>query len=166
MQQSRTDIFIKWGRITLLITVSFELTAILIILIYKGATLDAVAKNEFRNDISDVIGFLFGAVAVLLFTSVMWLISRLKKKRDIVARGKDEESTISKEICKLWIILSVFSVTYLMRSMWDIFANPEFASFKGMLVDLIIGILCDCIPVMILMIYHHRNFREKDNGIK
>ena len=98
MQQSRTDIFIKWGRITLLITVSFELTAILIILIYKGATLDAVAKNEFRNDISDVIGFLFGAVAVLLFTSVMWLISRLKKKRDIVARGKDEESTISKEI--------------------------------------------------------------------
>lgn len=95
MQQSHTDTIIKWGRITLLIAVTFELTAILILLIYKDATLDAAGKNEFREDISIVIGWMFGAIAILLLTSVMWLISRLRKKRDIVARGRDEESTIN-----------------------------------------------------------------------
>lgn len=30
-----------------------------------------------------------------------------------------------------------------------------------MLIDMIIGILCDFIPVMILMIYHYRNFKDK-----
>ena len=95
MQQSHTDTIIKWGRITLLISVTFELTAILILLIYKDATLDAAGKNEFREDISIVIGWMFGAIAILLLTSVMWLISRLRKKRDIVARGRDEESTIN-----------------------------------------------------------------------
>ena len=33
-----------------------------------------------------------------------------------------------------------------------------------MLIDMSIGIVCDFFPVMLLMIYHYRNFKDKETG--
>ena len=73
---------------------------------------------------------------------------------------RGERSYYNKEICQLWAILGVFQVTYLARSLWDILTDPKHGYFSTMLVDIIVGILCDFIPLMILMAYHYRNFLD------
>ena len=50
-----------------------------------------------------------------------------------------------------------------MRALWDILIDPHFASFKGMLLDQFIGIICDFFPIMILLVFQYHNFNKSEN---
>ena len=147
-----------------MIAVIIELIAILAVLITKENKLDQEGRNEFRLQITKINGWVFGGMFILLFVCVLWLISRLRKKRDMILRGTLEQNFYNTEIFTLWVILGVFSITYLLRALWDILTDPKHASFETMLIDMNIGIVCDFFPVMLLMIYHYRNFKDKKAG--
>ena len=65
-------------------------------------------------------GISFFCLSALLFISVFWLISRLRAKRDQVASTVANKAVFDKEICTLLTILCVFSLTYMVRGLWDI----------------------------------------------
>ena len=103
----------------------------------------------------------FYGLAVLLFVCVFWLVTLLKKKRDQVSRSSVDKQAFNNEIRTLWIILSVFSGTYLLRAVWDTLYNPTFNHFWSMMAAVLTGLVWDFMPVMLIMIFHHHNFKER-----
>lgn len=164
MQENSTDKRIKRGRIALVMVVILNLTVLNIIFITKQVQLEEHERTDFRNQFSIGMAYCFGVMSILLFINVVWLNSRLRKQRDLQAqdRYRQDDTFYKKEICSLWLILGVFNVTYLLRALWDIFADSKFETFRGMIIDLNVGILCDFVPVTLLMIYHYKNFRDDE----
>ena len=104
--------------------------------------------------------YAYFSLSILLFICVFWLVSLLKRKREQVDWQRAEKAHFNREICKLWIILSVFSSVYLIRGCWDAKFIPGFDSFGQLLWDILQGILYDFIPVMLIMYFHYRNFSK------
>ena len=70
---------------------------------------------------------LFGILFVLLSWTVFTLIKKLKIKNDEIISVKESdqsgsENVFEKEICTLTIILIIFSITYLLRVIFDVIA--------------------------------------------
>ena len=104
-------------------------------------------------------GLLF--TGIILFINGFWLVNRLKKKQ-VQVSTTIERANFNKEICSLWLILSLFSVSYLVGAFWDYFISPKVTTkYSYTIWKVSIGVLFDCIPVMLIMILHLRNFNEK-----
>ena len=64
------------------------------------------------------------------------------------------------------VILGVFSVAYTVRGYWDIAFGAKIISFEDMILDLLmIELLGDFVPLMPLLIFHYRNFRDKKDYV-
>ena len=97
--------------------------------------------------------------ALLLF-SVFLLVSRLKKKASLVST-KIVKENFSKEICTLWTILFTFSITYLIRGFFNqIFEWRHTMDLRFSIYDITINILFDFIPIMLMLMFHFKNFSE------
>ena len=105
------------------------------------------------------IGYTCYLMGALLLSSVFFLVSRLKKKASVVST-KIVKENFSKEICTLWTILFTFSITYLIRGLFDQIFIWRVFSFKFIIYDIPINILFDCIPIMLMLMFHFKNFRE------
>ena len=70
-------------------------------------------------------GIAFFVLAVLLFVCIIWLVNRLKKKRDQVSQSEVDKSFFDSEIRTLWIILATFTITYIVRGAWDFLMDPN-----------------------------------------
>ena len=103
----------------------------------------------------------FYFMGALLFVNVFWLVSRLKKKKDMTATSA-ETAGFNKEMCILWIILSVFSVTYILRGTWDLEIKSNYNNYEKQLWTVITGLLFDCVPVILILVLHYKNFRVKN----
>ena len=64
------------------------------------------------------------------------------------------------------MILGVFSSSYLFVTAFnfyeDILLYYQDYNYKTMLLDLLMGIFSDFIPIMVMIIFHYRNFRVKN----
>ena len=60
----------------------------------------------------------------------------------------------------LWTVLGVFSVSYLIRGIWDQLSDQFLKSYALMLWSVAGGVVYDCIPVSLLLYYHYRNFSQ------
>lgn len=63
--------------------------------------------------------------------------------------------------------MSIFSLAYTVRGLFDIFIfnAKDFnlgIKFQAMWLDLLVILLCEYVPIMLLMIFHYRNFRVKN----
>ena len=158
MKQKRTDKIIKYGRICLYVII---IGSTIFLTIYF-ALIDRFSTRAKRSDkiVKWGAGLMWAyfSLSLLLFICVFWLVSLLKRKREQVDWQRAEKSHFNKEICKLWIILSVFSSVYLVRGCYDAKFKPGFDSFAQLLWDILQGILYDFIPVMLIMYFHYRNF--------
>ena len=97
-------------------------------------------------------GLLF--TGIILFVNVFWLVNRLKKKQEQVSTTI-ERASFNKEICVLWLILSIFSVSYLVRAIWDKFIFPEVTTkYSFTIWRVFLGVLFDCIPIMLILVLH------------
>ena len=76
-----------------------------------------------------------------------------------------DQNIFNKEIRTLLAILVIFSSTYMARGFWDILASEEFDESSGMRGQLLIGICCDFAPVVLLMLFHYKNFRKKNASL-
>lgn len=77
-------------------------------------------RSELTMSWDTTIGYMLYSLFVLLLISVMSLISRLKKVRDVMFQDHDDQRKVfDKEIRTLWVILGVFNSTYLIRGLWN-----------------------------------------------
>ena len=105
--------------------------------------------------------YIYFSLSILLFVCVFNLVSLLKKKRNQVNWQSAERAYFNREICMLWIILSVFSATYMIRGVWDYMAHPGSETFGHLLWTILDGVVYDFIPVMLILYFHYRNFSKE-----
>ena len=96
--------------------------------------------------------------ALLLF-SVFLLVFILKKKIALVST-RIEKANFNKEICTLWTILFTFSITYIIRAFYNQINGFQFENFIYQIIDIAAGIFFDCVPIMIMLMFHYKNFGE------
>jgi len=88
MEENSTEKRIKRGRVALVLIVILNLTVLNIIFITKTVQLEEHERTDFRNQFSIGMAYCFGVMSILLFINVVWLNSRLKKQRDIMAQDR------------------------------------------------------------------------------
>ena len=118
-------------------------------------------RNEEIKKFGDSMMYIYICLSTLLFICVFNLVSLLKKKRNQVNWQSAERAYFNKEICMLWITLSVFSATYMIRGLWDYISHPSHENFGLLLWSILNGVLYDFIPVMLIMYFHYRNFSKE-----
>ena len=67
-----------------------------------------------------------------------------------------------REICALIVTLVIFSLTYMLRGLYNLKAYKSQFAFEGIMVGLAIWLLCDFVPVMFLLIFHFKNFSKRE----
>ena len=76
--------------------------------------------------------------------------------------GYQDVEYLNREICKLYVVLTVFNITYLLRGFYDLNSGrKDIPTLKVVIISLSYGLLWDFFPVMMLMIYHYRNFKKE-----
>ena len=66
----------------------------------------------------------------------------------------------------LWVILGVFDLTYLARAIWDfVYLNTQLPNFNEMLAAILLGLFWDFMPVMMILIFHYRNFKVQSAAV-
>ena len=72
-----------------------------------------------------------------------------------------DKSVFDHEINALLTILVIFSSTYILRGVFDVWFNKfvNVHTFKGLLFAFLVAIICDFIPLAMFMIFHYKNFR-------
>ena len=108
---------------------------------------------------STAIGWSFCFLSFILFLSVYTLISRLKKI-DRISRSQDEQGSFNRKICALLATLTMFSSTYMLRFAWDQIVKPDSGEFVAILEGIVVALICDFTPIMILLVFHYRNFTK------
>ena len=107
-----------------------------------------------------VISVVLFCLFTLLLISVLWLVSRLRKRREQVP--ENERDKFSKEIYRLWLILGIYAITTLCRAVWDVTMNVYYEQYWQMVGIMLMALLWDFLPVISLLIFHFRNFRKTD----
>ena len=118
-----------------------------------------------RSDIYPTYGtiesFVLLFTGACLFANVFWLVNRLKKKQSLGSNV--ENANFNREIRVLWIILSTFSVTYVIRGSWAEFVVPHLSERYGWsLLQILLGLLFDFIPITLILVLHLKNFGKKN----
>ena len=113
-KSDNSECIIKYSKV---IIITFITTNIIGFVIYFNVV-DYHMTESYRQELYFTCGTIESCVllftGVCLFVNVFWLVNRLKKKQSL---GSNVESAnLNKEICILWIILSIFSVTYALRA--------------------------------------------------
>ena len=161
-KSDNSECIIKYSKV---IIITFITANIIGFAIYFNIA-DYHMTKSYRENIYPTCGtiesFVLLFTGVCLFINVFWLINRLKKKKQSLGLNV-ESANFNKEICILWIILSTFSVTYVIRGTWPEFIVPHLSDWYGFtLVQILFGILFDLIPITLILVLHLRNFREKN----
>ena len=83
-----------------------------------------------------------------------------------MAKTDKDKALFNKEICAVVAILLIFTGSYIVTAICsltdiDITDLDDGFVFAGMLEYLLVKQLCDFITIMLLLVFHYRNFRER-----
>ena len=158
----RIEKLIRLGRGSVMAFVMLELTGLV-------AYFSIATYNKTPDERSSLIdrwlnpfGFCFFILSFVLFLSVYFLLNRLRNKKKQAASSQADREFFNREMCELLAVLIIFSSTYILRGSWDIKMTSNLTEFWGMIESLSIGIICDFAPVMLLLVFHFKNFYKKN----
>ena len=93
---------------------------------------------------------------------VIRLIHYLKQVRDFLYSSQMEQRDFfNHEIRKLWIMLVAFNITYILRGVWIQMTTEFLRNETLMILNIVLGLTFDFIPVTLLLYFHYRNFKVK-----
>ena len=142
--------------------VIIELLSLIVYVSLETAQLDPGERAAVLGKWSIPQGWCFFSLSFVLLLCVYFLISRMKKKRDQITSSQTDQEIYNKEIHTLMAILCIFSSTYMARGSWALFsAYFNKSKFVQTLIPLFIGLICDFAPVMVLLVFHFKNFGKK-----
>ena len=73
-----------------------------------------------------------------------------------------DKNEFKREIRALIVTLVLFSLTYMLRGIWDLKIFSFSDAFGRLMIEITIVILCDVVPVMFLLGFHFRNLNKKE----
>ena len=76
-----------------------------------------------------------------------------------MANTETDRAFFNREIRILLVILIIFSSSYMARGIWDMITKVEWKYFDGIVTQLLIDISSDFAPVVLIMLFHYKNFR-------
>ena len=74
-------------------------------------------------------------------------------------KGKGNSSNFKKGICTLVLIMLVFGLSYFLRILMDFFIIDynDLPCFRAMILDQVMGIPYDLLPIMLIVCLHRKN---------
>ena len=106
---------------------------------------------------------LFSVLFGLLIATVSVLIKKLKAQNRIIRTTDDvTDNFFTKEINTLSTILILFSISYLLRVVFDILCvfTPGIIVFPGYMIAIVAMIPFDLLPIFVVLIFHRRNLSQ------
>ena len=98
--------------------------------------------------------------------TVKTLIKKLKVKSETLGVSEDEagDNFFKKEIKTLSTILIIFSISYLLRVVYDLCAVMPYRLefFPQLMINLLATIPFDLLPLLVVIIFHRRNLSRID----
>ena len=150
---------------------AFNWAYLTLIVILLGVVLE---PQEFGDPdwglIATIVGvsypILFFVLFILLTVTVKTLIKKLQVKSETLGATDDEMSDnfFKKEIKTLSTILIIFSSSYLLRIVYDVCAVMPYrlAFFPQFMINLLVTIPFDLIPLLVVIVFHWRNLSRMD----
>ena len=99
---------------------------------------------------------------ILLGISVFVLLKKLQAKNYSMADESVVDNYFRKEICNLTTILVLFSISYLLRIIFDVivgFTDSD-GGFESYMFGTLTGIPFDLVPVVAVLLFHRHNLRQ------
>ena len=117
---------------------------------------------------SDALGdsyvYIFAILFIGLSATVITLIKSLRaKNRTFCAYDDSPDSNFFRqEINTLQIILFFFSLSYLLRVLYDIYYGftKRSETYANMQIQVLAGIPFDLLPIFVVLLFHRRNLRH------
>ena len=72
----------------------------------------------------------------------------------------DQKQMFDSEIRTLKLILLIFSTSYLVRALWNAILIESSKNFGQLMIQTVLGLSNDCMPILFVLFYHLRNFKE------
>ena len=129
-------------------------------------------RKRYLDKVVPVIGDLFLILFILLCLSISILIWRLKlKQRQLKACGLP--NVFGQEIWNLIIILIIFSISFIVRFVFDEWILvPILKAFGGDSSDFYTYMLCEAVqylwdffPIGAIVLFHRHNFGKQQNSV-
>lgn len=132
---------------------------------------DNIDEDWDQLPLPTVIGISFPVLFVILFMGLTGTVFILITKLKIIENKKLASNDVNadyfrNEIQTLTIILVVFSMSYLLRTVFDIFygfAHND-KTFSSYMIYAYTGVLFDLLPIFIVLIYHRKNLTKFQHG--
>ena len=99
---------------------------------------------------------------ILLSIAVFVLIGKLRSKNYSMSDESVVDHYFKKEICTLTTILILFSISYLLRVIYDIFIgfSETDGTFTSYMIGATTGIPFDLLPIVVVLLFHRHNLRQ------
>ena len=160
----RVSRLIKRGR--KFVTAFIALSTIALIIVLSVRVSDT--EQEYESDMK-VYTILYCTNFTLLFVgltlAVITLSRKLRQKQQVLQDLYGESTSVIKELWVLFVIMTVFNLSYIVRVMyilWPVAENEsvyDVEEFKGLMVSQVVGIPFDIIPIAVILVLHRRNLR-------
>ena len=101
----------------------------------------------------------FFFTAIVLPVTYVYLISKIN---EFMGKNKNDMFSFKEEQRSLKIIFGVFSVSYVIRSIWVIIVSrlgDRFSLSTMWLMEDILFIIYDVIPITLILVFHFINFK-------
>jgi len=152
--ETQRECRIRYGRIIVLILIFAWLTTIVCLALFQ-------AQHERQSWVPEtaIFGAAFLTLFILIITTLFCLARRLKTQSRLLST-----STVSlrKETCFLVCTLSILSLSYLVRVIYDWLPEDDSPgnSFKLNMLAQTSGVPFDIVPVVMLLCLHRRNLKN------
>ena len=149
----------------------FNLAYLALIIVMFGIVLDPKEFGDPNWGLTATIicvsyPLFFFVLFILLTVTVKTLIKKLKVKSETLGASEDEagDNFFKKEIKTLSTILIIFSISYLLRVVYDLCAVMPYRLdfFPQFMINLLATIPFDLLPLLVVIIFHRRNLSRID----
>ena len=137
-----------------------DLISVLGIFIFYDVKYDDIeVRYEAVNPLIVAIGWSFLGAFILLAATYIQLTLVISEytKLNTLQSFRTEKRT-------LLTLLAIFSVSYMLRFLWIVIAIPllveNYSEFKSMMIQNVLYIIWDVLPMTLIMYYHFINFRD------
>ena len=102
-----------------------------------------------------------------MFSTGIYLLIKIKEHAKIC---ESEDMSLRKEYKNISVILIVFSMSYLLRYIWDqwvwklLYSNDKKEFFIYLTVSYSLCLFFDIIPLSCILIFHHYNLKPKEKS--
>jgi len=114
------------------------------------------------DNLGKTFPFIFLVLFCMLAASVIILIKKLRAKNKQLVMDDAADNYFRKEINTLIVILVLFSISYLLRVIYDAYIgfDDSDGDYRSYVIGSVTGIPFDLLPIVAVLLFHRHNLRQ------